>query len=243
MTLKAIGAGFGRTGTSSMKEALEQLGLGPCCHASEVLFDPEKVRKWCDILDGRSADWEGVFEGYQSSVDWPSSAFYKEQMQAFPEAKVILTVRDPEAWYRSVAQTIYPISDLMAPRWLCFFSSRARRMRRLVFEVIWDGQLRGQFENKDATIAIFEEHIETVKRTVPAERLLVFDVREGWAPLCDFLGISEIPEEPFPHINESAKLKQVVQRLRRRWRLLKWVLAAVGVGLIWGLFSVFVDLH
>lgn len=241
MTLKVIGAGFGRTGTSSMKVALERLGFGNCYHASEVLFDPERVEQWCDILDGKPPDWEGIFDGYRSTVDWPSSAFYRQQMSAFPEAKVILTVRNPESWYRSVAETIYPISFLMAPRWLCLVSKRVRRMRRLVFEVIWEGELHGRFEDKEAAIAIFNEHIEAVQRTVPADRLLVFNVREGWEPLCRFLGVAPPADEPFPHVNESEELKRAVVQLRSRWRLLYFalggVLLAVAGGAIWLLLS------
>ena len=218
MTLKVIGAGFGRTGTSSMKAALEQIGFGSCCHASDILFDDSKVRQWCQVVDGDDVNWDSIFEGYQSTVDWPASAFYVQQMNAFPQARVILTIRDPETWYRSTLETIYPISHLMAPRWLGALSGRIRRQRRLVFGAIWDGQMQGRFMDKDAAIRIFDEHIETVKQTVPGERLLVFDVREGWGPLCEFLGVAEIPDTPFPHVNESAELKRIVRQLRWRWR-------------------------
>ena len=234
MALKVIGAGFGRTGTSSLKEALETLGFEKCYHATEVFGNPEAVARWCDVIDG-NPDWSAIFEGYQSSVDWPACAFYKEQMAAYPTAKVVLSVRNPESWYRSVNETIYPLSHLMAPKWLTWFSRRARNLRRIVFTAAWEGQLQGKFEDKNAAIAIFNEHIETVKREVPAERLLVFDVRDGWAPLCAFLGISDVPDEPFPHVNEAAELKKVVARMRWIWRI---GYAVVIVLILWGISTV-----
>jgi len=220
-----------------MQAALDKLGFGSCCHASDILFDAQAVQKWCDILDGKKPDWESIFEGYQSTVDWPSSAFYKEQMQAYPEARVILTLRSPDSWYRSVQETIYPLSYLMAPRWLCFFSKKTRNMRRLIFDVIWEGQFRGLFEDREAAIGIFTEHIETVKREVPPERLLVFDVRDGWEPLCALLGIDSIPDEPFPHVNESMQLKRIVRRLRWMWRIFYATVVAVLLWAIVGIVS------
>lgn len=235
MPLKIIGAGFGRTGTSSLKLALEELGFGKCHHMSEIFRNPRTLDLWMDVLDGR-ANWEAIFDGYQSAVDWPSSAFYKEQMAVYTDAKVVLTVRNPESWYRSASETIYSASQLIAPKWLPWLPNRLRQYRRLVFTTIWDGIFRGKFEEKGTAIAIFNEHIETVKRIVPAERLLVFDVREGWAPLCKFLGVDTIPDEPFPHVNEAAQIKRVIGILRWGWRVL---VALVFLLLLFGIAALF----
>ena len=235
MALKVIGAGFGRTGTSSLKLALEQLGFGKCYHATEVLQNPSCLPKWSAVLEGKP-DWDDLFEGYQSSVDWPTAAFYKAQMSKYPEAKVILTVRDADSWYRSVSETIYPLSRLMPPIWLGWLSERARQMRRLFFDAVWDGVFHGRFEDKAHATRIFNEHIEAVKREVRPERLLVFDVREGWAPLCEFLEIPDIPDEPFPHVNEGAVLKGQLRRLRLLFGALY---AVVALLLLWGVAALF----
>lgn len=231
MPLKVIGAGFGRTGTSSLKSALEKLGFGKCHHMSEVLSNPRTLDLWMDVLDGQ-ADWEAVFKGYQSAVDWPSSAFYKEQMAVYADAKVILTVRNAESWYRSASETIYPVSQVMTPKWLPWLPKRLRQYQRLLSTVIWDGIFRGEFEDKSTAIRIFNEHIETVKREVPADRLLVFEVRDGWEPLCKFLGVDTIPDEPFPRLNEAAQIKRVVGIFRWGWRaLFALVLALLVFGI------------
>ena len=128
---------------------------------------------------------DAVFEGYLSSVDWPAAAFYKEQMNRYPDARVILTVRDPESWYRSVSETIYAFSKLMSPRWLLWVK-RFRQMRRLTYEAIWDGTFDSRFEDRDHAIRVFNEHIEAVRNHVPPDRLLVFDVREGWGAALQF---------------------------------------------------------
>jgi len=228
LSLKVIGAGFGRTGTSSLKMALEKLGFGKCYHMSEIRDNPRALDHWIAALDGQ-ADWETIFEGYQSAVDWPSSAFYREHMAVFPNAKVILTVRNVESWYRSVNETIYPASNLLAPKWFPFLPKRLRQFRRLVFTAIWDGIFRGEFEDQSTAIAIFNEHIERVKREVPVERLLIFDVRDGWEPLCRFLEVDTIPDEPFPRVNEAAEIKRVVTALRWAWRALYLIVIALLV--------------
>ena len=233
MPLKVIGAGFGRTGTSSLKLALEKLGFGKCFHMSELMKNSHSIDLWMDVLDGR-ADWDAIFDGYQSAVDWPSSAFYKEQMAAYPNAKVILTVRNPESWYRSVNETIYPVSHVFAPKWLPWLPARLRKIRRLIFTAIWNGPFRGEFENQSSAIDVFNAHIESVKREVPADSLLVFDVRDGWAPLCKFLGVDAIPDEPFPRVNEAAEIKRVVSILRWTWRIVPAIAIAL---LIWGIWA------
>lgn len=227
MPLKVIGAGFGRTGTSSLKIALEKLGFGKCFHMTEMRDNPRSLDQWMDVLDGRP-DWDAIFDGYQSAVDWPSSAYYKEQLAVYPNARVILTVRNPESWYRSVSETIFPVSHLLAPKWMPWLPAILRKLHRLVFTAIWDGTFGGRFEDKATAVRIFNEHIENVKREVPAERLLVFDVGDGWGPLCQFLGVDTIPDEPFPRVNESAEIKRVVSILRWFWI----VLSAIAIALL-----------
>src|SRR5690242_9375087 len=151
--LKVIGAGFGRTGTLSLKHALEELGFGPCYHMSELFEKPNVDKQWDAIVRGEPADWPAIFKGYRASVDWPSCAFYKEQMQVYPEAKVLLSVRDPEKWYDSVINTIYRVSR-QNPN-----SNPDRAVHRhMVDTLIWEGTFHNRFEDKDYAIAVFLRH-------------------------------------------------------------------------------------
>ena len=213
--MKIIGAGFGRTGTTSLKAALETLGFGPSYRLTEVFEHPEHVAFWEAARRGEGVDWEGFFSGYGVAVDWPAFTFYGELVQAFPEAPVILTVRDPDRWYESVRSTIYEIRKLSAgpaPMRLAFasaglFAPAVTGIARLADETLWEGTFDGRFQDKPYAIETFRRHNEDVKRRVPAERLLVYDVREGWGPLCDFLGV-EAPDEPFPHLNDTREMRR-----------------------------------
>ena len=190
--LKVIGAGFGRTGTLSVKNALEELGLRPCYHMTELFHRPDAAEQWEAIVAGASADWNAVFVGYQATVDWPACTYYKNLMQVYPEAKVLLTVRDPEQWYESVRSTIYIVSRQRLP------DSHAQMLNTLV----WEGTFDGKFEDKEYAISVFLRHIEEVKRHVSPDKLLVYDVKEGWEPLCAFLGVKVPEDTPFPRLND-----------------------------------------
>ena len=196
--LKIIGAGFGRTGTLSLKHALEAIGFNPCYHMTELFDRPGVDAQWDAIVRGEPADWNVVFKGYQATVDWPACTFYRELMQVYPDAKVLLSVRDPEKWYESVANTIHRVSHQNPD------SNPQRAVHRnMIHTLIWQGTFDGRFEDKDYAIAVFLRHIEEVKQYVPAEKLLVYNVKEGWGPLCTFLGV-EAPAKPFPHDNDRA---------------------------------------
>jgi hypothetical protein len=195
MALSVIGAGFGRTGTLSLKLALEELGFGPCYHMVEVLKNPDAPGYWEAAADGRPVDWERVFAGYHATVDWPGATFWRELAEAYPEAKVILTVRDPEAWFTSNQATIFsPGYDGDEP---------FPRMVRKVIGALFDQRLH----DKDKLLEVFARHNETVRRVIPAERLLVYEVSQGWAPLCDFLG-APVPQAPFPRVNSTEEAQR-----------------------------------
>ena len=204
MTIRVVGAGFGRNGTMSLKQALEKLGFSRCYHMMELDQSKDEDLAWLKLNRGEQVDFEKLFEGYQASVDWPSCNFWREQMAAYPDAKVILSERDPEAWYASIMKTIYPSSVALRerversaepdPLW--------QRRSEMVFELIWDGLFDGRMDDKDHVIGVYLAHNQTVKDEVPAERLLVFNSKFGWDPLCEFLGVS-VPEEPYPKTNTS----------------------------------------
>jgi len=229
--VKVIGAGFGRTGTMSLKVALEILGFGPCYHMTEVFEHPEHTGFWISAWRGEPADWDRILGEYEAAVDWPACTFYEELMERHPDAKVILSVRDPERWYESVRNTIYELSVVIPRhpiyrigyRLVSFFVFRGSGNVDLAGEIIWQGTFDGRFEDKDYAIEVFERHNEEVKRRVPGDRLLVYDVKAGWEPLCQFLGV-EVPDEPFPRTNDTAQM-------RRRLRVVKTISIAVPVTL------------
>ena len=222
-TLAIIGAGFGRTGTLSLREALVRLGFGPCDHMLENFEHPERFALWKEALRrkriGEPIDWRPLLDGYRAIVDWPGAFFWRELIAAHPDARVILTVRDPSRWYESCLATIFSM------RARADESPRARAMLRLVGlviprmregfqivdDVIWSGTFDGRFADREHALRVFAEHSRDVQETVPGERLLVFDVKQGWAPLCAFLGVP-IPEgEPFPHVNDAESFQQRIQ--------------------------------
>ena len=204
MALKVIGAGFGRTGTASLKAALEELGFDKCYHMQEVFRNPTHASIWRAAAEGKPVDWDALLEGYQATVDWPGCTFYQELMERYPDAKVLLNVRDPDAWYKSMTDTVYRVSRPSFPRSLVpLVVPPLRRLIRMVKTLIWQNTFDNRFEDKVYALKVFNDHIAEVKRTVPAEKLLVYEVKEGWEPLCAFLEVS-VPDKPFPRLNDSA---------------------------------------
>lgn len=230
--MKIIGAGFGRTGTLSLKKALELIGLGPCYHMDEMIRYPKHMDVWKAAGQGKPVNWDDIFANYQSTLDFPASLYYQELLTAYPDAKAILTVREPERWYQSMYETAYTMMELYTPAWVKKYIPPYKRFADLIDVLIWNGLFDGKFADKAHAIQIFNAHIEDVKRNVPAEKLLIFDVKEGWEPLCRFLEIP-IPENtPFPHINDHDTVKKQMERGRRMYQVLPY--AAIGTILLIG---------
>ena len=203
MALNVVGAGFGRTGTLSLKYALEKLGFGPCYHMAELQSHPEHVSMWAQAHRGEPVDWDVLFDGYRAAVDWPSCNLWQEQAAFYPNAKVILSTRDPERWYESVHNTIFKSTVLARQS----DDPRVRARGAWVFELIWDNIFHGRMDDKNHVIGVFRAHEEKVKTTIPEERLLVFEAASGWAPLCEFLGV-DVPDDPFPRVNTTDDFTQ-----------------------------------
>jgi hypothetical protein len=193
MTLQVIGAGMGRTGTLSLKMALEQLGLGPCYHMEEVFAHPEHRELWVQAGQGKP-NWDSVFEGYQSTVDFPSTTHWRELIDYYPAAKVILSVRDAQQWFESTQASIFR-PDLIS----AFKNSPGLEFAELNIYTMFDGNMH----ERDHLIEVFNRHIEAVKNAVPAERLLVFQASQGWQPLCEFLQVP-VPATAYPRSNAVA---------------------------------------
>jgi hypothetical protein len=203
--MKLIGAGLPRTGTLSQKVGLEMAGVGPCYHMVNVLGDLSQTATWESAFAG-NADWNEIFAGYESTVDWPGSFYYKELIEAFPDAKVLLSLRDGDAWERSMRTTIWDslwgdslMHDMSSarkridPGWKSYMDLMARMWNTIGISA----------ESPQGSLAtVIDRHNEEVIATVPSDRLLVWSVAEGWDPLCEFLEVP-VPDAPFPRLNES----------------------------------------
>lgn len=221
MTLEVIGAGFGRTGTSSLKVALERLGFAPCDHMGEVFLHPERAALWREAAAAKAAGqafaWERLYAGYKATTDWPGAYFWRELADAYPAAKVLLSVRDPERWYDSARRTIRAMrgNPEIGQTVAAAIGRRGRPdmawMPALVDAVVFDGTFGGRFDDKAHALRVFAEHNAAVQAAIPPERLLLFDVEQGWEPLCRFLGVPVPAGEPFPHLNEAATLEALLR--------------------------------
>jgi Sulfotransferase domain len=214
--VKLIGAGLPRTATLTQRAALEILGFAPCYHMQNVFADMSEVARWRDVLDGRLSAAE-ILEGYPAMVDWPGSYYYRELMQAHPDAKVLLSVRDGMAWAKSMQQTIWGlfyddtlirhVSDArmkVDPVWATYIEMMKEMWRRTEL-------LDGEATTLEFMAAAMERFNDDVKATVPSERLLAWSPTDGWKPLCEFLDLP-IPDEPIPHINDTAQFVEQITR-------------------------------
>ena len=192
MALKIVGSGLGRTGTKSMQTALGMLGFGPCHHMVEVFAHPESMALWIEAGAGRP-DWDAIFGNYVSMVDYPGAAYWRELAGYYPDAKVLHTVRDPDQWFELTQATIFAPGT----------ASAGVRPGAAFFESFL-GALRPHLQDRAYMTDYFRRHTEEVKRTIPPERLLIYEAGQGWGPLCAFLGVP-IPDEPYPSENNRAE--------------------------------------
>ena len=245
MPLQIIGAGFGRTGTLSTYTALNELGF-PCYHMFEVIENKENKTHldfWNQVANspgGQRHDWEQVFHKYTATVDNPGCCVWRELLQAYPQAKVLLTLhpRGPEAWYESTIDTIYFTESRWQFKFLSLFTPFAKKMRNMSSKLIWQRSHKGTMEDRKAALARYQEHIDEIKAAVPADKLLIFKVDQGWGPLCDFLGV-EAPDKPFPNVNDRAEIKKTIADMSKG----AYVFIGIGVillaGIIYGLLKLF----
>jgi hypothetical protein len=185
-----VGPGLGRTGTYSLKLALERLLGGRCHHMAEVLADSQRhLSLWDPVLRGEEPDCEAIFAGYVAQVDFPGAALWQQISRAFPDALVVLSTRPAEEWYRSAESTIFQLDLDSSP-----------------FQRLWRGWMGDRFDDPAEMIAAYERHYAAVRASIPANRLLEWTVAEGWEPLCDRLGLP-VPDEPFPWTNTAEEFR------------------------------------
>ncbi len=199
MTLKVIGAGFGRTGTESMKQAFEILGFGPCHHMKEVLANPQQKDLWRSVASGKTPEWDVLFAGYNSAVDWPAAYFWRELSEYYPDAKILLTIRSSESWYASMVKTIFKV--------LQESDDPASVGVKLIGERVFGGNL----DNRDHAIAVYEQNIAEVRSAFSKDRLLEYNLGDGWQPLCRFFG-KPVPDVAYPRSNSTQEFTQAMNK-------------------------------
>lgn len=186
--MKVIGAGVGRTGTYSLKLALETLLGGSCYHMAEVFEHPDHVAIWHQAANGEDVDWQELFREYVAGVDWPVCAFAVELSVIYPDALILLSVRDFESWWESASTTIFPTSQQAEGEW------------KLMISTLFHNKFTSELEDKEACRVAFERHYENVRQNIPASRIVEWHPGDGWDPVCKALHLP-IPDEPFPHRN------------------------------------------
>lgn len=194
MTLQVIGTGFGRTGTDSMREALDILGLGPCHHMLEVIGNDQQKQLWRALAKGAAPDWNVLFAGYNSCMDWPSAHYWRDLVRFYPEARVILTNRSPESWWASFEKTILPVVMNSVDH------------DSLGLALIAKQVFGGKPDDRAHAIAVYEANVRDVIATVPESRLLVHNLGDGWEPLCQHLGVP-VPDVPYPSRNNTSEFQ------------------------------------
>eukprot|EP01095_Lingulamoeba_sp_RSL-Kostka_P003446 TRINITY_DN14420_c0_g1_i1.p1 TRINITY_DN14420_c0_g1~~TRINITY_DN14420_c0_g1_i1.p1 ORF type:complete len:271 (+),score=60.87 TRINITY_DN14420_c0_g1_i1:38-850(+) len=245
--LKIIGAGFGRTSTTSTYDALNFIGY-KCYHMKEVFKYRKHSKLWYRKSIGEEIDFSQIFDdyGYKACVDFPASVYYKELMEKYPNAKVILNVRNPESWHKSCISTIYRFEKLYlnsySLKMLCYMSGMIH-LPRMAHNIVWSGLFDDKLEDKSHAIQVFNDHIDEVKQTVPEERLLVFDVKKhGYKELCRFLDVDPPVDDndeiiPFPHVNTSKDISRKIDIIEKFFYTLDYILlVAIVVIVVFGYF-------
>ncbi|MQY07457.1 sulfotransferase family protein [Actinomadura macrotermitis] len=220
--MKIIGAGYGRTGTLSLKAAIERLGFGPCHHMTEAVRK-EQLGGWLAKTKGRPVPWDRLLGGYESCVDWPAAAYWRELTEHYPAAKVVLSVRDPGRWAASMRATIlahHRRGRTLPGRALTGLSALlGTDLARFIEMTSNMPEVPGFADLSDEELAkAFERHTEEVRAGVDPSRLLVFEVAQGWEPLCAFLGVP-VPDEPFPRVNDTAQFQEQAKAMMRQLML------------------------
>lgn len=195
MSVRVIGAGLGRTGTTSLRLALEHLLGGPCYQMPDVYRNPVHVALWHDAVRGKMPDWDDLFAGYAAVVDWPAASFWRELSQAYPEALIVLSVRDPEAWWRSANDTIFSVVQ----------NSTNEPWRDMVTD-LFASRFTRSLDDRSVCIEAFERHNAEVREGISDGRLLEWQPSDGWGPLCRALDLP-IPDMPFPHANTTKEFQ------------------------------------
>lgn len=199
MAVEIVGAGLGRTGTHSLKIALEQLLERPCYHMVEVFARPDDPQIWLDAFEGRPPDWPAFLADFGATVDWPAAGCWRQLADAFPDAPVLLSVREPDSWWASASNTIFQFGTDAPPGQPPVWSAMSKAMLE---------SFCPEWRDEKAAKAAFVAHNDEVRATIAADRLVEWAPGDGWEPLCRALGVAA-PDQPYPHVNTTDEFRQM----------------------------------
>jgi Sulfotransferase domain len=205
MPLQVVGAGLGRTGTHSLKLALEQLLGTRCYHMIEVFGRPDDIRGWQRAIDGEPPDWRPFFADFGAAVDWPVAGFWTEISAAFPDALVLLSTRDTDGWWTSASHTIFDVTRRGVPA-----DEPVMVELQAMIEDMLDRRFTPGWRDEKTAKAAYEAHNQAVRATAPPDRLLEWHPGDGWAPICAALQVP-VPREPFPHVNTTSEFRAMAR--------------------------------
>lgn len=202
--MRIVGAGLGRTGTHSLKLALEQLLGAPCYHMVEVFEHPEHIPIWQAAADGTMPDWDDLFSEFGATVDWPGSAFWRELSAAYPDAIVLLSTRvDSDAWWTSASNTIFELGRREPPD-DPVFAGQFRMVHDLFVR-----RFTPDWLDESSAKAAYDAHNAAVRAEIAPDRLVDWQPGDGWAPICAALGL-DVPDDPFPHVNTTDEFREMI---------------------------------
>lgn len=212
MALKVIGTGLSRTGTTTLRSVLEQLGFSKCYNSGELFTHPRGIEFWENLEQGKDVDFDAFFEKYQAIIGFPGYIFHEKLLEKYPDAKIILSVRDPEVWYEDISKTVfYTGNDHVNKQYSAeakkidpYLSECIDRIHTMQYRIMEDGYFEGRFQDKEYAIDRYNQWTESIIKKFPSDKLLVYQVTEGWEPVCKFLGVPVPEDVPFPHLNSPA---------------------------------------
>lgn len=203
MALRVVGAGLGRTGTNSLKLALEQLLGAPCYHMIEVFGRPDDIGVWHRAAEGDMPDWRVFPSGYRAAVDWPAASFWSELADANADAIVLLSTRDPDDWWRSAHATIFEVMRRPVP------PDPVASAQLAMIDAVLRTRFTADWDDEHAAKRAYVAHNERVREEVPRDRLVEWRPGDGWKPICDALGVA-VPDDPFPHVNTTEDFRAML---------------------------------
>jgi hypothetical protein len=211
MSLVVIGTGLSRTGTTTIRKVVEELGFGPCYHSTDLFIRPRGIEFWEALEKGNKVDFEEFFSQYNAIIGFPGYLFHQQLKDKYPDAKVILSYRDPDVWYEDVSNTIFKSESSHVKKaypeevrtFDPYLADCILRIQGLQKRMLEENYFIERFEEKDFAIQRYIEWNEDIKKIYSGDDLLVYQVTEGWGPICEFLGVPVPEEKPYPHLNDS----------------------------------------
>lgn len=213
MALKVIGTGLPRTGTASLKGALQLLGYQQTYHMDNLLNNPAMVKYWVELFDTGKTDFDVLFDGFTASTDFPGFFAYKALLKKYPESKFILTTRDLDSWYDSIHKTVFQaVTSFFAKETPTDSMRRVEGVFQLLDRYLFGQFFNGTFTDKEKTLSIVKAYLQEVKQNIPDGQMLVYEISEGWEPLCDFLDLP-VPDLEFPYKNKREDFNTMIAKM------------------------------